>query len=96
MSEEQFVGECKACGRPVQWHDGERTTTCDCDPWCEVCGRRFVRSRVTPRRLACDACVEREIRDRFSRNFLISLSEDQRALLTVDVRSYHSTKVVEP
>lgn len=82
MTEEFSSGRCRTCGTAVGIEDGMRQDFCECDPWCESCGRQF-RSECSKR--ICDDCLEEEIAKEFSEEFLKTLSGKQFSLLLKDV-----------
>jgi hypothetical protein len=81
MTEVFSSGRCNRCGMPVGFEDGMRMDFCDCDPRCESCGRQF---SVGISKFVCDECLEEEVREEFSEEFLNTLSCSQMRLLLRD------------
>ncbi len=86
MTEQFSAGRCDRCGSRLGYEDGIRQDLCLCDPWCERCGRQFIRSPHTRGARICDECVDKEITEMFSEEFLTSLSADQMAGLMREVQ----------
>jgi hypothetical protein len=80
MTENFSVSRCRACGSRVGFEDGMRQDLCECDPWCESCGRQFMGSG----RL-CQRCIEEMVEREFSEEFLKTLSHKQMTLLLRDI-----------
>ncbi|NQT83847.1 hypothetical protein HQ563_12530 [bacterium] len=85
MTEVFSTGRCDKCGGRVGFEDGIRQDLCPCDPRCDRCGRQFIPSPRTCGGRICDECIEKEIFETFSEEFLRSLSADQMAALIRDV-----------
>lgn len=93
VTEKFTVARCGNCGGRVGFEDGVKQDFCLCDPWCECCGRQFVAARAGARATSpgrsgariCDECIEEEIIEMFSEEFLKALSAAQMAALIRDI-----------
>ncbi len=90
MTQVHSGGTCSICGERVAFEDGMRQTICECDPWCESCGRQYIGRALLEEASLCPECAEEEMNGWFSRAFLDCLSCSQRSALMREVRRWHA------
>jgi len=85
VTEKFSAARCQHCGARVGFEDGIRQDFCLCDRSCACCGLSFIPSAGRGSGRLCDGCIEEEIVETFSEEFLKSLSREQMSLLIRDI-----------
>ena len=81
-----------------------RMDLCSCDPYCARCGRQFIPARdgetehssIGDGDEVCEQCIEKELSERFSEEFLDSLSGEQLSFLIRDISRRLGREGLEP
>ena len=64
MSKTITATKCQTCGQSVSIEDGQRTSLCDCDPFCACCRKQFIGQKPL-----CPDCLEGEQHGDFQAQF---------------------------